>query len=206
MANVGDMEGLKDGISAALVDTTRTAGQISSEDLPFLRSSNPSIVPLLDRENVRLLDLARRLTRIATLGTEVSVPQIEDTDSLEENWKGIVDVFDNLLEKADACLDEYTGAVRRISPTQEEKMKKIATPLRKQRPDKAYRSQNIAKPQLLFDDVPTNDELTPFKPLLNIKPHAILPLEESLVLVPSSDGSQQYALQSVHVKCYPFQE
>lgn len=187
--------GLREGISSALVDTARTAGQISNEDLAFFRSSNPSIVPLLEQQNVRLLQLARRLTRTALSGTEVPTPHIEDVDSLEDNWKGIVDVFDNLLEKADACLDEYTGAVRRLSPSQEEQIKKAATPARKQRPDKAYRTQSIAKPQLLFDNVPTNDDLTPFKPLLRSKPNALVPLEESLVLAPSIDGSQQYDLK-----------
>lgn len=195
MAAGEDSKGLREGISAALVDTTRTAGQISNEDLAFFRSSNPSIVPLLEQQNIRLLQLARRLTRTAISGTEVPTPHIEDEDSIEDNWKGIVDVFDNLLEKADACLDEFTGAVRRLSTSQEKQIQNAATP-RKQRPDKAYRTQNIAKPQLLFDNVPKNDGLTPFKPLLRSKPHALIPLDESLVLVPSSDGSQQYDLQS----------
>jgi len=193
MATDGEFKALKEGVSSALVDTTRTAGQISNEDLEFLRSSNPSIIPLLEQQDIRLLQLTRRLIRTAISGAEVSTPQIEDVDSIEDNWKGIVDVFDNLLEKADASLDEYTGAVQRLSPKQEDLTKRAATPARKQKPDKAYRTQNIAKPQLLFENVPTNDELTPFKPLLRSKPHAVMPLEESLVLAPSSDGSQQYA-------------
>lgn len=191
-----DSKGLRERISSALVATTRTAGQISNEDLAFFRSSNPSIVPLLEQQNIRLLQLARRLTRIAISGIEVPTPHLEDVDSVEDNWRGIVDVFDNLLEKADACLDEYTGAVRRLSQSQEDKIQQAAFPARKQRPDKAYRTQNIAKPQLLFDDVPSYDDLTPFKPLLRSKPHALIPLEESLVLVSSSDGSQQYDLRS----------
>ena len=34
-----------------------------------------------------------------------------------------MDVFDNLLEKADACLDEFTGVIRKLSPSQEEQIK-----------------------------------------------------------------------------------
>lgn len=186
---------LKDGISTALVDTTRTAGQIANEDLAFYRSSNPSVVPLLEQQSTRLLDLARKLLRTATNESEVSVPRFSDADSVEDNWKGIVDVFDNLLEKADACLDEYTGVIRRLSPDQEVKIKRAGEPIGKQRPGKAYRTRNVVKPQLLFEQVPTNTASLPFKPLLQSKPHAIKPFEESLMLISSDDGSTRYALE-----------
>lgn len=182
----------KTSISLALIETTRTAGQISNEDLAFHRSSNPSIVPLLEQQNSRLLRLARRLTSSAVSGTEVAAPHISDADSVEDNWKEIVDVIDNLLEKADACLDEYTGVIRRLSPSREDKTKKAEPASGRQKPSKAYRTQNIAKPQLLFDKVPTNDEITPFKPLLRTKPNAIVALDESLKLVAADDGSKQY--------------
>ena len=182
----------KDDIFAALVDTTRTAGQISNEDLAFQLSSDPSLAPLLERQNSRLRHLVQSLVKSATSGTEVTAPQLPDTESVDDNWKGLVDVFDSLLEKADACLDEYTGAVRRLSPTQEELIRAAAFPAGRRRPDRIYCPQNIPKPQLLFDNVTKNDELAPFKPLLRSKPHAIVPFEESLVLVNSQDGSQKY--------------
>lgn len=195
MATDTSFKAFKDSISSALVDTTRTAGQISNEDLAFHRSSNPSIVPLLEQQNTRLLQLTRRLTKNATLGTEVTAPQVSGVESIEDNWKTIVDVIDNLLEKADACLDEFTGVVRKLSPGQEEHMMKASFAGGKQRLGKAYQTQDIKKPQLLFEHVPKNDEKTPFKPILRSKPHALTSLDESLVIVPSSDGSQQYALQ-----------
>ena len=186
---------LKNSISLALVDTTRTAGQISNEDLAFHRSSDPSVVPLLEQQNSRLLMLARRLTSSAVSGTKVIPPHIFNTDSVEDNWKEIVDVVDNLLEKADECLDEFTGVVRKLSPTHEEQIKKAASASGRQKPGKAYRTQNIAKPQLLFDTVPTNDETTPFKPLLRTKPNAIISLDDSLKLVAAEDGFKQYDLE-----------
>ncbi|KAK4692847.1 exosome complex exonuclease RRP6, partial [Lecanoromycetidae sp. Uapishka_2] len=192
MASPASFNEIKSGIFSALVELTRTAGQIANDDLAFHRSSNPSIVPLLEQQSARLLHVARRLTRSATTRSEVNAPQIADADSVEENWKEIVDVFDSLLEKADACLDEYTGVIRRLSPEQEEKIKKTADPIGKQRPGKAYRTQSIVKPQLLFEQVPTNDDVTPFKPLLRTKPHAITPLKQSLTPVQSEDGSTWY--------------
>ncbi len=199
MAFHGSFKGIKNAISSALVDTTRTVGQIANEDLAFQRSSNPSIVPLLEQQSSRLLQLTRRLTRTATSGTDITAPQISDPESVEDKWMGFVDVFDNLLEKADACLDEYTGAVKKLSPAQEERMKNaLPSAHAKKKSTKAFRSQHIPKPQLLFTNVPTNDESTPFKPLLLSKPHAITPLEECLTLAPSEEGSLQYA---IHVCC-----
>ncbi|CAD6585716.1 MAG: exosome nuclease subunit [Alectoria sarmentosa] len=183
---------LQNSVSLALIGTTRTAGQISSNDLAFHRASNPSTVPLLEQQNSRLLGLARRLTEFAASGTEFTTPHIVSTDSVEDRWKEIVDVVDNLLEKADACLDEYSGIIRKLSPTQEEQIKKAAPDFGKQKPGKAYRTQNIAKPQLLFDKVPTNEETTPFKPSLHTKPNAIAALDESLKLVAAEDGFKQY--------------
>ncbi|KAL9126409.1 MAG: hypothetical protein Q9217_004537 [Psora testacea] len=183
---------IKDGISTALVDTTRTVGQISNEDLAFHRSSNPAVVPLLDRQSSRLLQLAKRLTKVATSGTEVAAPEFSDADSIDDSWRGIVDIFDNLLEKADACLDEYTGVIKRLSLSQEEQIDKAAAGPTKQNPGKAYQSQDISKPQLHFKHAPRNHEKSAFKPLLTSKPHALIPLAESLQVVPSEHGFQKY--------------
>ena len=195
MAFDGSFKEVKDAISSALVDTIRTAGQIANEDLAFQRTSNPAIVPLLEQQSSRLLQLTRRLLRTATSGTDINAPQVSDPESVEDKWTGFVDVFDNLLEKADACLDEYTGVVRKLSPAQEERMKNaLPSANAKKRPTKAFRGQSIPKPQLLFSNVPTNDESAPFKPLLLSKPHAITPLEDSLTLAPSDEGPLQYAI------------
>ena len=192
MASEATFKDLKTCISLALVDTTRTAGQISNEDLAFQRSSNPSIVPLLERQSSRLLDLAQKLTGYAASGTEVAGPDVTNADSVEENWREIVDVVDNLLEKADACLDEFSGVIRKSSLAQEEQTKNVAASSQKQKAGKAHGTQNIEKPQLLFNKVPANHETTPFKPLLHTKPNAIVPLDQSLRLVIDRVGFQQY--------------
>lgn len=187
-----DFKGVKNAVTSALIETTKVAGQISNEDLAFHRSYNPSIVPLLDKQNARLLRLARGLTRSATVGTELSTPPLKDVESVDDNWRSIVDVFDNLLEKADACLDEFTGSIKRLSPGQEQQIKNALPAHGKQRPGKAYRNQNIPKPQLLFANIPRNDDKTPFKPLLKHKPHAIVPLEDSIAPTDSDEvGSRE---------------
>ena len=191
----------KESISFALVSTTRTAGQIANEDLSFHRSSNPSIVPLLEQQSSRLLQLARKLTWTASKDSDIVAPALTDGDSMEDDWKGTVDILDCLLEKADACLDEYTGVIKRLSPDQEGKSKSAVAPSVKQKPDKIYRTKTIAKPQLLFEHVPSNDNITPFKPFLHMKPHAIKPLEACLTQRISEDGLTWYAYTLLFLEC-----
>lgn len=191
MAQARDFKGIQAGIFSSLVQTTRTVGQIASEDLAFHRSSNPPIAALLDGQASRLLKLAQDLIKVSTLGTEVAVPHLSAPDSIEDNWTDVVDVIDNLLEKADASLDEYTGVIKKINLPETIRSTNSFASSGKIQQSKSYRAQAIEKPQKLFHKVPRNDETTPFKPLLRSKPHAIIPLEESLFLNTKKDGYDQ---------------
>ncbi|KAL9005627.1 MAG: hypothetical protein Q9188_001583 [Gyalolechia gomerana] len=181
---------LKDEVSAALVGTTRTTGQISNEDIAFQRSIDPEVDRLIEEQSRRLLGLVRNLNKTATAGTETVAPPLTNLESVEDGWRGIVDVVDNLLEKADACLDEFTGVVKKLTPNHrnEGATADAKRPLAKHE----YRFQTLPKPQRLFRKVPKNDETTAFKPLLQSKPNAVLSLDESLALAPTLDGSMQY--------------
>lgn len=89
-----------------------------------------------------------------------------------------------MLEKADTSLDEYTGVVKRLSPS--------ADPAAaKPRPNIAEK-KHLPKPQLSFENVPTNDETGPFRPLLVTKPHAKVPLQQCLKTFKDSRGREQY--------------
>lgn len=182
---------LKAGIASALVNATRTAGQISNEDLAYQRSTDPKVNRLLQEQNRRLLGLVRDLNKSATAGTDTLPPPLKNVESVDDAWRGIVDVVDNLLEKADACLDEFTGVIKKLTPGKQNgpATALVNRPLAKHE----YRYQNILKPQRLFKRVPKPDETTPFKPLLTSKPNAIVPLEQSLVTAPQlNGGSLQY--------------
>jgi len=126
MEALSDFKSLQDSVQAALVATTRTASQISSEDLGFHRSLDPTVATRLDKQNARLLGLAERLLGNAAANTEVVRPQLSDFDAVDSSWRGIVDVVDSLLEKADISLDEYTGAVKRLSPSREQVCKGLS--------------------------------------------------------------------------------
>jgi len=204
MEALGDFKSLQESISQSLVAVTRTANQIASEDLGFYRSLNPAVATALDQQNARLLGLAERLLGNAAANSEVVGPRLPDFDTVDSNWKGIVDVVDSLLEKADTSLDEYTGAVKRLSPSRESVRSYLCnilnvsnmyqTPTRTAKPQKianALRYATIDKPQLSFHYVPTNAEKEPFKPLLEGKPHAIKSLEDTLQLTDKEDGRPQ---------------
>jgi exosome complex exonuclease RRP6 len=108
-----DFKSLQEQVQAALIATTRSAGQISSEDLGFQRSFNPEVGDILDEQNGRLLALSTSLLKSAASISELRAPVLEDVDDVENNWRSVVDVIDSLLEKTDTCLDEYTGMIKR---------------------------------------------------------------------------------------------
>jgi exosome complex exonuclease RRP6 len=108
---------LQDSISCALVSTTRAATRLSAADIPFQRSLDPEVATALDEQNARLLQLAQHLLETAASSSDAVGPKLPDIDAIDGNWRGIVDVVDSLLEKADTSLDEYTGVVKRLAQT-----------------------------------------------------------------------------------------
>jgi hypothetical protein len=123
MDNAQGFSSLQDQIQNALVSTTRTAGQISSEDLSFQRSLNPAIATALDEQSARLLALTSSLLNSAASISELEAPRLQDVDDVDISWRGVVDVVDSLLEKADTFLDEYTGVIKRKTPPTSEQVK-----------------------------------------------------------------------------------
>lgn len=117
-ATMEDFSTLQQDISAALVATTRTTSELAGEDLPFHRSLDAQLAARLDGQNARLLTLATSLLGTATSAEETVrlPPSLKDVDSIDGNWRTVVDVIDSLLERADTAMDEFTGAVKRLSP------------------------------------------------------------------------------------------
>ncbi|MCJ1285057.1 exosome nuclease subunit [Xylographa opegraphella] len=180
---------LQDRIPASPAATNRTTGQSAAEDLAFHRSSGPALARKLDEQKSRPLSLAQKLIQSAATGSAAATPELLDKENVEDNRKGVIDVVDHLLEKTDVGLDEYTGTNKQFTSSQ------TSTPapmtIRKSFASK-QKSQDIPKPQLLFNKVPDNQETNAFKPLLRAKPHAIVPLQESIGPVTREDGVEEY--------------
>lgn len=183
-------------VTSALVHATKTTGQISAEDLSFHRSFDRNLSNSLDQQSQRLLGVSNSILKVATSGSDLRAPVLENQDSVEENWKGVVDVVDELLEKADACLDEFTGIIKKLKPAEDNKgaasSKKSGSTQFPSVYD--YGRSKIAKPQLLFERHPDNNnkDASRFKPLLQSKPHALVSLSESLEQHVDGNNSQSY--------------
>ncbi|KAL1620213.1 exosome nuclease subunit [Neofusicoccum ribis] len=175
-------------VQDALVHTTRSATTLCAEDLGFHRSLDPKLGAALDRENARLLSLAERLLGSAVAGSEVVGPKLADHDAVDANWRAVVDVVDSLLERADTSLDEFTGIVKRLTPSKEQS----PAPAPRSRGANNFRTQDLPKPQALFEHVPKNDETGPWKPLITTKPHATVPFDQSLNTYKDDDGVEHY--------------
>lgn len=195
MDKLQDFRSLQDNIQTALIATTRTSGQIASEDLGFQRSLNSEIGTSLDEQSARLLELSSKLLKSAASLAELTVPVLEELEDVDNNWRNVVDVVDSLLEKADTCLDEYTGVIkRRDTPNTSsfETTAKSRTTKHTSSLGNTFRTQNLVKPQLAFNIKPDNDDTSPWKPILDTKPHAIVPLEESLSIFKNDFDQLQY--------------
>ncbi|KAJ6020710.1 hypothetical protein N7540_006214 [Penicillium herquei] len=185
-----ELKTVQDRLTAALVQVSRNVNQLASEDLNFHRASSADFTESIDEQSERILALTTKVLKLAVGETGKSAPTLEDEDSIEENWRDVVDVIDSVLERADACLDEFTGVIKKLSPSEEEK-----APLVKKAPKFPtiydYGPSKIPKPQLLFDRKVDNSTAELFRPLLKVKPHAIVPLEDSLK-TQEIDGREGY--------------
>ncbi|EEA27727.1 exosome nuclease subunit [Talaromyces marneffei ATCC 18224] len=185
MDNSADFSSFYEKATAAVIKSTQTVIKIGKEDVDFHRTSSAEFAENLDEQSSRLLSLTSSLLKVATGGTDIEPPVLEDEDAIEDNWRGIVDVIDNLLEKADACLDEFTGIIKKLSPPQQDQIREASTRQQEKKFPTIYDygPSKIPKPQLQFRTAPNNHDTSPFRPLLKSKPHAIVPLEQSLRLV-----------------------
>lgn len=173
-----------------LISVTKTCGQISAEDLGFQRQLDHQLGSALDEQAARVLALSSALLQSATSIADLKAPILEDVDDVDNNWRGVVDIIDSLLEKTDTCLDEYTGVRKRKeenSSVEQAKLKNTKTTL-----GNSFRNKNLVKPQLAFNVKPDNSDISPWKPLLKTKPHAIQPLENSFEMIINDYDQQQY--------------
>ncbi|KAH8175034.1 3'-5' exonuclease domain-containing protein [Sarocladium implicatum] len=185
-----DFKSLQDGIQKALVSTTKSVNRLTAEDLGFQRAVNPAIATQLDDKTARLLGLSTRLLKSAARACGLkNAPTLEEAEDIDVNWRGVVDVVDSVLEKADTALDEYTGLVKRKDPPTTDAAQK---PKKQKTTNKVVRNANITKPQIHFKKPVDNFPTGPWKPILTKKPHATVSLQKSLRLTSPKNGDSQY--------------
>jgi exosome complex exonuclease RRP6 len=185
-----DFKSLYEKVQTALVASTKASNRVVAEDLNFHKASDPAVEEQLDETTSRLLSLSSSLLTAATKGTDLRVSELDEPDDVDAQWTRIVDVVDTLLEKADTCLDEYTGLIKRkAAPTDEG-----GPPLKKNKPqvlEPSVRRANIVKPQNSFEVKPDNLDTSPWKPQLTTKPHANVALQQSVVTFTNESNTVQ---------------
>ncbi|KAK6345114.1 exosome nuclease subunit [Orbilia javanica] len=181
--------------SLGLVKLVKTAKTLSSGDIAFNKSLDAEFSTVLDNTNAKVLGLINDLVRNATDGSDIKFENFEDADSVETRWSVISEVVDFLLEKADMCMDEYTGTVKRgvmQTTAAQGNYKSARTEKRTAEGRKAFnKSLHMAKPQLQFKKPLSPLDSSPYKPRLEKKPHAIKSLEDSLIPT-VVDGREKY--------------
>lgn len=200
-----DFKSLQEGLQKSLVSAVKTANRVAAEDLEFQRTVNPDVAEQLDDKSARFLDLSTRLLKSAGTACGLKAPTLEDADDIDMNWRGVVDVVDTVLEKADTALDEYTGLIKRKEPPTGDSVSlptvafqyttdsfQAPDPKKPKSAAKVVRNANITKPQVHFDVKPDNFPAEPWRPILTKKPHAKIPLKKSLVTFSNGNESPQY--------------
>lgn len=109
-----DFAAAQQSLTSNLVAATRTVASIAGEDIAFHRSVRPEVAESLDQKSLSLLRLTEKLLHRSTKiplshDQQITLP---DADSIDLQWKKIIDVADGLLENADKCLDQFTGLVK----------------------------------------------------------------------------------------------
>ena len=190
MDSQSDFKSLEKAVSSCVGSVTRTAEYLGRQDLTFLRTTNPAAAQQLDRQAGRILSLTRRLCRSAAQDTGVRAPELSNLDAVEEDWQDVADLVDHLLEKADSCLDELKGVIKKPQPAVSGDL--LGDPHGSRASPhipNVFSNTKLPKPQKLFKNPPKLYDETAFKPLLRTKPHALVSFEESLQ--PRQSESQQ---------------
>ncbi|KAI5806118.1 ribonuclease H-like domain-containing protein [Geopyxis carbonaria] len=193
-----DYTAFQSSLFTNVMATVQATGALAASDIAFQRTSSPGFARALDSTNKRILGLVNALLATAAASSGAAV-RLADEDDVETRWPAIVEVADALLEKADTCLDEYTGAIKKQLPAAggagavADRFAGRAS-RGKNFTARSWASRNMAKPQLLFEVLPDNNAAGPWRPVISVKPHAVVPLAESVVLETNSlTGREGYA-------------
>ncbi|KAG6879832.1 hypothetical protein C0992_011115 [Termitomyces sp. T32_za158] len=147
-------------------------------DVAFHRSMDPEFERDIDKFSSRVLSLANKVIALA-VAADTSSPQakgkakLENQEDLLDNFHSlVVDSMDQLLERTDICLDEYSGRTKTpaipVNPIPQSTSRGHLHPV-------VQHASHIPKPQLSFKRKVENNDL-PWFPSLSHKHNAQVPL------------------------------
>jgi exosome complex exonuclease RRP6 len=140
-------------------------------DISYHKSMDHELATELDLFSTRLLRLTNKLIGLNGKGKA----RLESKEDVLDNFHSIVvDAMDQLLEKADICLDQLTGRIKApaiaLNPPEQKKSNKKA-----QIEVVVQHAAHLTKPQLAFK-TPVDNSDTSWYPTLKHKYNAQVPL------------------------------
>ncbi|RKP10165.1 ribonuclease H-like domain-containing protein [Thamnocephalis sphaerospora] len=174
---VENFDEFANGLFASLIRSTQLANAVpNSDDLSFYRMLNRPLGTALDSCGEEILEMCNSLLKFS--GARLSEP-FEELDDVTDRFGEVIDVVDNLLEKADVCLDEMTGKADRAANRHAAIVQGAPSVAKMSQSNLDYHlihAQNIVRPQLRFGDTIDNSNNVPFVPKIKSKPNAQVPL------------------------------
>lgn len=159
-----------------VVGAVRAASSLAAQDVTFYASLDGNLAEQFESSARSLLELANGLLQKSS---DAYSPINFGKGSIASAvaWKTVADAIDTTFEKIDLSIDRLKGlsVPREVLTTLEEARDGDVIPAVKYKPQKDFKNQV------------DNSDATPFKPKISFKPHALLPLEESII---STSGAE----------------
>ncbi|KAJ3015732.1 exosome nuclease subunit [Thoreauomyces humboldtii] len=181
----GNFESYSGDLFKALGQVTLASKFLVPGELGYLRASADGFEERLSAASDNLLSLCNRLLVHAAPGsatrTDNRFRAFQDAEDVTNGFSAVVDTVDNLLEKADVCLDQVTGRGKRTAPNAAPQGAAVLVQVSTKRTEgrRVFTATNIARPQLSFEDKVDNSNQH-FVSKLTYKPNARQPLDYGL--------------------------
>ncbi|KAI8637058.1 ribonuclease H-like domain-containing protein [Parasitella parasitica] len=177
---IKDFAGYQGSLFKSLLAATAAANSIPTEEWGFFRSLDRQFAKDLDQAGASSLSIGNALLHHCATDCGLVVKSFGDVDDVVERYGAAIDVCDGLLEKADHCLDEINGKSTQEDFKQDNpEVTQIAT--KDKLEYKFLHANNVVRPQMKFKDAVNNSSLIPFERKIKYKPHALVPLDSTLV-------------------------
>ncbi|OAD69496.1 hypothetical protein PHYBLDRAFT_96888, partial [Phycomyces blakesleeanus NRRL 1555(-)] len=181
----------------ALVSAASASNALPIEDMGFYRTLDKEFSKGIDHVGSRLLSISNNLLQKCSDDTGISAKDYEDVDDVVDNFNGVVDVVDGLLERTDLCLDEMVGRVHKPESFLQQTAPEVTQVSQKSQNGKLeykfLHAKNVVRPQIKFKDRINNSLTAPIERKIVYKPHAKVPLDNTETLEMDS-GSIVYSL------------
>lgn len=158
-----------------VIQTIRAASALAAQDINFHTSLDRNIASDLEESSKSLLSIANMMMGDIS-SSFVPISYGEDEVRRGVAWKSIANTLDVCFEKVDVAMD----AVKNPNKKEAEFNRHL------QDVDEPTPSEVKEKPQEKFRIRIDNSDLSPFKPKLTSKPHALRQLHESIQYVSES--------------------